>query len=106
MRKIGQISSEYGWLQVGSHGFRIHHKEIISLGVIDTLRDFISQQKMQDWLIKFDIILNDDSYVVLDIGMDPPSRMLKESKENKIDFEKYYVAQYLLGKVEYPHILD
>ena len=84
----------------------IHHKEIISLGVIDTLRDFISQQKMQDWLIKFDIILNDDSYVVLDIGMDPPSRMLKESKENKIDFEKYYVAQYLLGQVTYPEILD
>jgi len=22
LRKIGQICSEYGWLQVGSHGFR------------------------------------------------------------------------------------
>ena len=83
-----------------------HHEKIISLGVIDTLKDFISKQKMQDWLIKFDIILNNNSYVVLDIGMDPPSRMLKESKENKIDFEKYYVAQYLLGQVTYPEILD
>ena len=83
-----------------------HHEKIISLGAIDTLKDFISKHKMQDWLIKFDIILNNESYVVLDIGMDPPSRMLKESKENKIDFERCYIDQYLLGKVEYPHILD
>lgn len=84
----------------------IHHNKILALNIVQTLKQFIKKQGMQNWLVKFDIILSDNEYVVLDIGLDPPSRMLKESKENKINFEKYYVAQYLLGKVEYPHILD
>jgi len=84
----------------------IHHNKILALNIVQTLKQFIKKQGMQNWLVKFDIILSDNEYVVLDIGLDPPSRMLKESKENKINFEKYYVAQYLLGKVEYPHKLD
>ena len=60
---------------------------------------------MTNWLVKFDIILGNDEYFVLD-GIDPPSRMLKLSKENKVNFEKYYVAQYLYGNIDYPSLLD
>ena len=33
---------------------------------------------MANWLVKFDIILGNDEYFVLDVGIDPPSRMLKK----------------------------
>mgnify|MGYP000173797856 FL=1 len=61
---------------------------------------------MQNWLIKFDIILSKNNYVVLDIGMDPPSRMLRESSKNDSNFPEHYINQYLNNKITYPEILD
>ena len=84
----------------------IHHKKILALNVVQTLQQFIKKQGMQNWLVKFDIILSDNKYVVLDIGMDPPSRMLRESQKNNVNFEKHYIDQYLCGQVTYPQVLD
>ena len=84
----------------------IHHKKILTLNIVQTLQQFIEKQGMKNWLVKFDIILSDDQYVVLDIGLDPPSRMLKESQENNVNFAKHYIDQYLHGQVTYPGILD
>ena len=83
-----------------------YHEQIKNLGVIDTLRRFMNDIGIQDWLIKFDIILNNKEYVVLDVGMDPPFRMKNESKRQGIPFEKYYIDQYLYEIVSYPSSLD
>lgn len=83
-----------------------YHDKINDLKIIQTLNEFMIKQGINSWLVKFDIILSEKKYVVLDIGIDPPSRMFKNSKENKIDFVKYYLAQYINSKVEYPQILD
>ena len=64
------------------------------------------KQGFKNWLVKFDIILGKNEYVVLDIGLDPPMRMLKYSKKNNISFETYYLIQYMYDNVEYPTILD
>lgn len=83
-----------------------YHDDIRKYNIIPVLNTFMVKQGMQNWLVKFDIILGINGYVVLDIGLDPPMRMLKYSKENNINFEKYYLAQYMFNKVEYPNILD
>ena len=83
-----------------------HHHLLEKLGVLDTLRRFMGSVGLQDWLIKFDIILNDEKYVVLDVGMDPPFRMNKESQKQGINFAKYYINHYLFGDASYPLSLD
>ena len=66
----------------------------------------MSMLGIHKWLVKFDIILHEDGYVVLDIGLDPPSRMIKLAEENKINFHKYYTDQYLIDKISYPKFLN
>ena len=83
-----------------------YHDTIKKFKIISTLRRFINDHKIGKFLLKFDIILNNQSYVVLDIGLDPPMRMLKYSKQNNIKFEKYYLAHYISDKIRYPKILD
>ncbi len=83
-----------------------YHKHIEELGVLSTLKNFMIGIGLQDWLIKFDIILQDEKYVVLDVGMDPPFRMNKESERQGFNFAKHYIEQYLFGNVNYPLSLD
>lgn len=83
-----------------------HHEKIKELEIIDVLRNFMESVGMQNWLIKFDVILNDSEYAVLDVGMDPPFRMNKLAKLQKINFARYYINQYLFNKVDYPLSLD
>jgi hypothetical protein len=80
--------------------------EIIENGVLRSFLKFIKDQQLEKWLIKFDIILNKEDYVVLDVGLDPPFRMVNESKLQNINFAKYYVGHYLNQQVEYPESLD
>jgi hypothetical protein len=61
---------------------------------------------MQNWLIKFDVILNDSEYTVLDVGMDPPFRMNEQAKLQNINFARHYINQYLFNKIDYPLSLD
>ncbi len=83
-----------------------HNKDINNLKIISSLNAFMKSQGLENWLVKFDIILAVNGYVVLDIGLDPPMRMLKYSKHKKICFEKYYLNQYLYDNIEYPTVLD
>jgi hypothetical protein len=83
-----------------------HHEKLKNLGVFDTLQRFIKSVGLQDWLIKFDVILNDEKYVVLDVGMDPPFRMNKVSKVQGINFAKHYIDHYLFSNASYPLTLD
>jgi hypothetical protein len=80
--------------------------KIIKLGVIESLASFIKDQHLEKWLIKFDIIIDKENYVVLDVGLDPPFRMVNESKLQNINFAKHYVKHYLQQQVEYPESLD
>jgi len=84
----------------------LHNSLINSFKIIQTLKDFMSMLGIHKWLVKFDIILHEDGYVVLDIGLDPPSRMIKLAEENKINFHKYYTDQYLIDKISYPKFLN
>ena len=83
-----------------------YHEKIKELEIIIVLRKFMESVGMQNWLIKFDVILNDSEYTVLDVGMDPPFRMNKQAKLQNINFARHYINQYLFNKVDYPLSLD
>lgn len=84
----------------------LFNSQINEFKIIQTLKNFMSAFSIHKWLVKFDVILHSDGYVVLDIGLDPPSRMMKLAKENKINFHKYYIDQYLNNKINYPKLLN
>lgn len=79
---------------------------VINDEIIPKLQQFRNFHNMQNWVLKFDVISADQEYVVLDVGMDPPSRMYKLAKEHDIDFESHYLNQYLNGDVTFPKELD
>jgi hypothetical protein len=83
-----------------------YKNELKKFKVIEVLKELIKFLGMNNWLIKFDIILNSKGFVLLDIGMDPPSRMLKKCIENNINFHQFYLEQYLNNQINYPIILD
>jgi len=83
-----------------------HHKKINDFHVIQILRDFVNNIGLQNWLIKFDIILNKVGFVVLDIGMDPPFRMNNIAKSQGINFSEHYLNHYLFNINHYPYSLD
>lgn len=67
--------------------------------VLNKLKSLIEKLNMQNWLIKFDVIINKNfDFVVLDIGIDPPYRMLRDYQNSDLDFEKSYCQLYLNGK--------
>ena len=84
----------------------IYDERLFSLNIIQILKNFMRVIQMEKWLIKFDVILNKQDFVVLDIGMDPPCRMLKESERNNINFAEHYLNQYLNLQITYPSILS
>tara|TARA_B100001123_G_C15306178_1_gene1022767 strand:+ start:1007 stop:1909 length:903 start_codon:yes stop_codon:yes gene_type:complete len=83
-----------------------HKRQLEYNGTIKALRVISKLLGFQNWLVKFDVILNGEKYVVLDIGIDPPFRMRVESKKQNINFERLYLNHYLQGHIEYPNTLD
>ena len=83
-----------------------YHDQLNQFGIITTLKNFMQIMGLGDWLVKFDVILNRDSYVVLDIGLDPPFRMARWAQKHGIDFSKHYIDQYIGEGVTYPLQLD
>lgn len=82
------------------------NNKLAQFNVIEYLYTIMNYFDMGDWLIKFDVILNDRGFVVLDIGMDPPFRMNRSSHEIGINFQEHYLNQYLDYNITYPKILD
>lgn len=83
-----------------------YHSQIEEYEVLSSLRRIIDGLDLNNWLIKFDVILEKEAYVVLDIGLEPPYRMRQLAILNNIDFSKHYIQQYLFGPIEYPSSLD
>lgn len=71
---------------------------IQKLNVIEILDGFTRRYNLNSFLVKFDIVVSNDSWVVLDIGLDPPSRMKLYADEHGIDFTKFYV-NFLINRL-------
>ena len=77
-----------------SNGFTVDISNYILLKVVDKLKRVIDGLQLGKWLVKFDVVLeNEDSWVALDIGLDPPFRMLKYYNDHNLNFYKFYVEQ-------------
>jgi len=63
--------------------------------ILIKLDSFLKHSELNSWLTKFDIIVNPSGWVALDIGLDPPSRMICEYKKKGCDFTKKYISLYL-----------
>ena len=87
------FTNEICWTEDAAH---MQH-----IGIIGQLRRYVEFLGLSAWLIKFDVIVNQKDWVVLDIGLDPPFRMKKYLEKNGDNFSKQYVEQYLEGKISY-----
>ena len=65
------------------------------LHIIEELKMFCKKIGLENWVVKFDVIDTGDSFATLDIGIDPPSRMLKKYIRNGTNFAEFYVEKYL-----------
>ena len=63
--------------------------------IINQLGKFCRIIGLANWIVKFDVIDTGDSFVALDIGIDPPARMLKKYERTGENFAKFYVEKYL-----------
>ena len=72
-------------------------------GVIFTLHQFLIKHNLSRFLVKFDIVINSvGEYVVLDIGLDPPFRMMHHFTDQGNNFFENYIDQYLNNQITYP----
>ena len=62
--------------------------------VIEILTDYLRLKGLSSWLVKFDVIVTPSEWTALDIGLDPPSRMLRKYQELGLDFFAEYVGHY------------
>ncbi len=69
--------------------------QITKLKILKKLQKISKKLKMKNWVLKFDLIINKNDYVVLDIGMDPPSRMLRSWIKKNKNFYNFYIKLYL-----------
>lgn len=67
--------------------------------VVNRLHKVVSALGIENMLAKFDLIANEDSWYVIDIGLDPPMRFKLLCEYLKIDFPSAYTRYYLLNDV-------
>ena len=84
-----------------SKGFQIKIDMELLILIIHQLKHIIASLYFTEWLIKFDIIINNEDWVALDVGLDPPYRMLNSYIQQRIDFYKHYINQYIEKKITY-----
>ena len=65
--------------------------DIINRGVITKLNLISKNLGFTNWIVKFDIVLGSNGYVVLDIGLDPPFRLNKLYNVNSLNLAKHYI---------------
>ena len=51
--------------------------------------------KIEKLLVKYDVIISNGKYVILDIGLDPPQRMLNSFKKLNKNFYKFYTKFFI-----------
>ena len=76
-------------------GLEITSKSDNLIKIVGSLRSFCKALKINHWIIKFDVIETENSFAALDIGIDPPARMLAKYKKKNLNFEEYYLKKYL-----------
>ena len=64
---------------------------------LQKLRNVLSKDGLNKWWVKFDVITTDDGIYVLDIGIDPPTRLKRYLEAQGEDFVAMYL-QWTLGK--------
>jgi len=70
--------------------------------VFDKLIEIRNYLNFEKFICKFDIIVSKNDWVVIDIGIDPPARLLKLCLNNNINFYELYVKLMFREKVEFP----
>ncbi|GEM_PF-3035917 len=59
------------------------------------LRKIVKALGLEERLVKFDLIVRGEAWAVLDIGLDPPARMLADYQARSLDFYRFYVDLHL-----------
>lgn len=80
------------------------NKQLYNFNIIQSLMNLTHHLELKNWIVKFDIVLSNSDFVVLDIGIDPPSRMRKLLEYNGYNFAKLYIQHQLFGKINYPSV--
>ena len=62
------------------------------------LRNFSKKNKLNNFLLKFDIIVDNKGWYLIDIGFDPPKRLDAIMRYKNKDFYKAYVYNWLKNK--------
>ena len=78
-------------------------ENILNKNIIVELRKLVLRLGFNRYICKFDLIINENSWSLLDIGIDPPSRMLAYYKEKKINFYELYIKHFFGQKVHFPY---
>jgi hypothetical protein len=68
-----------------------HHEEVREK--LLTLRSTLG---LDNWLLKFDVLMDENRWYVIDLGLDPPMRLRQLCQWQGISFCDAYVRQYLL----------
>ncbi len=72
------------------------------MNILTKLNMVIDELELKNFICKFDIILNKNNWVILDIGIDPPARLLKIYLDNNINFYNFFVRKFLGEKLIFP----
>ena len=78
-------------------------ENILNKNIIEELRKLVLKLGFDRYICKFDLIINENYWSLLDIGIDPPSRMLSYYKEKKINFYELYIKHFFGQKVHFPY---
>ena len=62
---------------------------------ISQLKEFLKDNGLSHWIIKFDIIFNGKEFWVLDIGIDPPMRLKNYYVSEGYNFYEQYIDLYI-----------
>jgi len=74
--------------------------EVLGIGhdtVVNQLNKVIEALKLENFLVKFDLIVNEEGWYIIDIGLDPPMRLKLFYEFLGFNFAKSYISLYLNG---------
>lgn len=75
---------------------------IIKLKLFEKLLEIQKFFNFEMFICKFDVIVSNNDWVVIDIGIDPPSRFLRLCLNKGINFYELYVKLMFGEKVQFP----
>ena len=70
-------------------------KNFVDLNISNRLIKINKKLRIEKLLVKYDVIISNGKYVILDIGLDPPQRMLNSFKKSKKNFYKFYIKFFV-----------